>query len=105
VGVESCKKMDDYKQYIADKPVITYTGKIDSVKVFSGNNRVVVQGLLTADPKIVEARIYWDNRRDSLVLPIQRSADVDTIRAEITNLEDRIYNFDIVTYDNQGNKS
>ena len=105
VGVGSCKKMDDYKQYIADKPVITYTGKIDSVKVFSGNNRVVVQGLLTADPKIVEARIYWDNRRDSLVLPIQRTANVDTIRAEITNLEDRIYNFDIVTYDNQGNKS
>ena len=101
----SCKKMDDYKKYINEDLVLNYTGKVDSVKVYSGKNRVMIQGLLISDPKIKEARIYWDGRRDSLVIPITRTLNVDTLRATINNLEDRVYNFEIVTFDDQGNKS
>ncbi|WP_160067663.1 DUF4998 domain-containing protein [Sphingobacterium bovisgrunnientis] len=97
--------MDDYKKYIEDQPVLNYTGKVDSVKVFSGQNRVLIQGLLVSDPKIKEARIYWDGRRDSIVVPINRTFGVDTLKAAINNLEDRVYNFEIVTFDDQGNKS
>lgn len=105
IAAVSCKKMDDYKKYIEDKPVINYTGKVDSVRVFSGKNRVLIKGLLVSDPKIKEARIYWDGRRDSLVVPISRTSGVDTLKAAIANLEDRVYNFEIVTFDDQGNKS
>lgn len=105
VSIVSCKKMDDYKKYIGDDLVLTYTGKVDSVKVYSGQNRVVIEGLLISDPKIKEARIYWDGRRDSVVIPIKRTAGVDTLRAAINNLEDRVYNFEIVTYENDGHKS
>ncbi|MCA5005200.1 DUF5013 domain-containing protein [Sphingobacterium sp. WQ 366] len=97
--------MDDYKKYIEDKPIVNYTGKVDSVKVFSGKNRVLITGLLVSDPKIKEARIYWDGRRDSLSIPITRTEGVDTLKANISNLEDRVYNFEIVTFDNEGNKS
>jgi hypothetical protein len=105
VAFASCKKMDDYKKFIEDQLVLNYTGKVDSVKVFSGQNRVLIQGLLVSDPKIKEARIYWDGRRDSVVVPINRSLGVDTLKAAINNLEDRVYNFEIVTFDDQGNKS
>lgn len=105
INTISCKKMDDYKKFIEDSPVINYTGKVDSVKVYSGKNRVIIKGLLVSDPKIREARIYWDGRRDSLVIPITRKAGVDTLKAEINNLEDRVYNFEIVTFDDKGNKS
>jgi hypothetical protein len=105
IAFASCKKMDDYKKYIEDQPVLNYTGKVDSVKVFSGQNRVLIQGLLVSDPKIKEARIYWDGRRDSIVVPINRTFGVDTLKAAINNLEDRVYNFEIVTFDDQGNKS
>lgn len=105
ISAVSCKKMDDYKKYIEDKPVINYTGKVDSVKVYSGQNRVMITGLLVSDPKIKEARIYWDGRRDSLSIPITRTSGVDTLKANISNLEDRVYNFEIVTFDTEGNKS
>ena len=105
VSVSCDKKMDDYKKYIGDKLSITYTGKVDSVKVYSGKNRVLIKGLLVSDPKIKEARIYWDGRRDSLVIPITRTLNVDTLKASIENLEDRVYNFEIVTFDSDGNKS
>ncbi|VTR55252.1 DUF4998 domain-containing protein [Sphingobacterium thalpophilum] len=101
----ACKKMDDYKKYIADRPVITYTGKVDSVKVYPGENRVMIKGLLVSDPKIVEVRIYWNSRQDSLVVPVKRSAGVDTLKAYINNLGDGVYNFEIVTFDQQKNKS
>jgi hypothetical protein len=105
VVISACQKMDDYKKYIADNPVITYTGKVDSVKVYPGENRVMIKGLLVSDPKIVEVRIYWNSRRDSLVVPIKRTAGVDTLKAYINNLADAVYNFELVTFDQQKNKS
>ena len=105
VLVAACKKMDDYKKYIEDNPVITYTGKVDSVKIYPGENRVLITGLLVSDPKIVEARIYWNSQEDSVVIPIIRNSGVDTLKAYINNLNDAVYNFEIVTFDHLGNKS
>lgn len=105
LSLASCAKMDDYKKYLGDNPVINYTGKLDSVRIFSGDKRVLVTGLLFSDPKIREARIYWNSGRDSVVVPITRSSGVDTLRAYISDLNEGIYNFQLVTFDDQGNKS
>lgn len=104
VGFYSCSDMDEYKGYM-DEGEITYTGKIDSLTVFSGKNRVMVQGLFTADPKINEAHIYWNNREDSTVVPVNRTAGVDTMRHIIDGLQEKVYNFEVITRDSRGNKS
>jgi hypothetical protein len=62
----SCTKWDDYKKYTADGEII-YAGKLDSVKVLSGKNRVRVVGKLNADPKISSVKIFWNQNADSLV--------------------------------------
>ncbi|WP_373459075.1 DUF4998 domain-containing protein [Pedobacter sp. W3I1] len=42
----ACTKADDYKKF-TEKGEISYTGKLDSVKVMSGNNRVYIRGLFS----------------------------------------------------------
>lgn len=99
----SCSDMDEYLKYTGGKELI-YTGKVDSVHVRSGNNRVVITGFLISDPKIVKVKIFWNTRADSLVMDIDRSDGVDTLEVPITLPEGR-YNFEIITYDNTGNHS
>lgn len=99
----ACMKSDDYKKYLADGEII-YTGKIDSVRIYSGHDRVLINGLFIADPKVTELRVYWDSRSDSVIVPIVRSAGVDTLNLYVP-ITEGIHNFELVTYDNDGNKS
>lgn len=100
----SCSDMDDYKKYIEDGE-ISYTGKIDSLMLFSGRNRVLIEGLFIADPKIVECRIFWNSGSDSLSVPITRTNGVDTLSVLIEGLGENVHNFEIRTYDALGNSS
>ncbi|RXG30026.1 putative protein DUF4998 [Leeuwenhoekiella palythoae] len=47
------EEYDDYKEFTAGGE-ISYTEKIDSLKTFSGNNRIMIQGIINADPKITQ---------------------------------------------------
>ncbi|MGN7783822.1 DUF4998 domain-containing protein [Niabella sp. 22666] len=104
VVLPSCMKEDDYKKF-TEGGEISYTGKLDSIKVFSGRNRVVIQGLLIADPKVTKCVIYWNNRADSAVIPVTRTENVDTLKVELKNMLEGVHNFTIYTYDNLGNQS
>lgn len=100
-----CTKNSDYYDLFTQGGEITYTGKIDSVEIWPGKNRVQVRGLLNSDPKVKQLRVYWDLRRDSVVVPITRTAGVDTVSVIIDNLDENIYNFELLTFDGNGNRS
>lgn len=99
----ACTPMDDYKKFITEKE-IQYPGRIDSVVVLSGNERVIVNGLFISDPKVSFCRIFWNNKHDSLEIPIVRTDEVDTLKQEI-KLPENVYSFIIHTYDQLGNRS
>src|SRR6188474_3700427 len=82
LAIGACTDMDDYLKYTGGKDLI-YTGKVDSVHVLAGNSRVVISGLLIADPKITQVKIYWRMRQDSLKLDITRSPGVDSLAIPI----------------------
>ena len=103
LSVVSCTQMDDYKIFI-EKGEISYTGKIDSITVFSGDERVLIQGLFIADPKITSCKIYWNSRQDSVEVRVNRTSGVDTLK-QIIQLPENLYNFELFTYDALGNKS
>ena len=105
LAMVACRKMDDYKEKFLGNGAITYAGKIDSVKAHPGDGRLMISGLLIADPKITELRIYWNNKADSLVVPVTRTSGVDTIRAILNNMEEAVKSFTLVTFDKYGNKS
>lgn len=101
----ACRKMDDYKDKYLTGGSTTYTGKVDSVKAHPGDGRIMLSGLLIADPKITEMRIYWNNKTDSFVLPVNRTAGVDTVRAILNNMEEGVKTFTLITIDKYGNRS
>jgi hypothetical protein len=103
LAIGACTDMDDYLKYTGGKDLI-YTGKVDSVHVHAGRDRVVITGLLIADPKITRLRMYWNTRQDSLIMDIDRSEGVDSLNIPIPLPEGR-YNFELITYDAEGNKS
>lgn len=103
VSISSCTQMDDYKDFIKNGE-ISYTGKIDSVIIYSGDERLLIQGLFISDPKIVNCRIFWNNKLDSVDIPVNRTDGIDTLR-KIISLPENLYNFEIYTYDVLGNKS
>ena len=101
----SCSKWDDtYKEFIGDGE-ITYTARPDSLRALSGVNRVQLYWLFTSDPNITQYKIYWNNRRDSIVRDFTRSAGVDTVREMISNLPEGTYVFEVFTFDSKGHSS
>jgi hypothetical protein len=103
--MSACTKMDDYKKKYEPNGPIIYPGKLDSVQVFSGRNRVLLTGLFTSDPKIVKYRVYWNSKQDSIETPVTRTSGVDTAKLFIPNLPEGIMTFEIRTYDNEGHVS
>ncbi len=100
----SCSKWDEFKEY-TDKGGITYVGKLDSVKILSGNERIKVRGLIKPDPKINEVRIFWNDMKDSLSVPLSESVKSSRIFEQVLEKPEGIVSLTVVTYDNLGNKS
>lgn len=98
-GINSCSKIDNYKQYITKD--MRYAGRVDTAFVRSGYYRAALLLVRGKDPLVNKARIYWDNRTDSLDVDIKQ----DTTNVVIENLEEKVYNFEIYTFDNIGNRS
>ncbi len=79
-------------------------GEIQSLEIYSGINRVVVKGWVD-DPNVSEVNIYWDDKSESLVVPVNASNGADTINEEIGDLEEKLYTFEVQTSDDAGNTS
>lgn len=102
----ACSKSDDYKErFIANGGEIIYVGKVDSLRIKSGNRRVLVNALISPDPKVTFCRIYWDNKADSVSVPIVHSAKADTLNRILTGLQEGRHTFEVVTFDASGNRS
>jgi len=104
-GWSCSESMNDYEQYIRDQKETTYAGKLDSMVVWPGDGRVMVSGLLKGDPNITKVKIFWNNGKDSIEIPVERSAGVDTVEAVITGLSEGVMSFEAYTYDSFGNVS
>lgn len=103
--IAACSKMDEYKDKFLAGGEIQYTGKADSVKFHSGYNRVQLSWLILSDPKVSRAKVYWNYRRDSVEIAINRTTNVDTVRLLIKNLPEGTYDFEIFTFDKAGHSS
>lgn len=104
-GLASCSEMDDTYDDFLEGGEIIYVQGADSLRVLPGYKRIQLNWLAISDPTVTRAMIYWDNRQDSLEIPIEKTDGIDTLGVLIGNLEERIYNFEIYTYDDMGHTS
>lgn len=100
----SCSKMDAYLD-IAGRQEISYTGRVDSLKVLPGDGRLELTWLLISDPKITGITIYYNSKRDSVVMPVKRSQGVDSMYYFFNNMPEGTYSFEVYTWNNTGSRS
>ena len=103
--LSSCSKMDDtYKDFLKTGEII-YLGKADSVKAWSGKDRILVSWRIPKDPKVTGAVVYWNNKTDSVKVTFTKPSLTDSVSVMISDLDERLYTFEIYTFDNSGHKS
>lgn len=101
----SCSDKVDPLEF-TDGQEIRYAGKADNPVYFAGNERIEVQFVLSPDPNVNKAIIYWDLREKSVELEINRATlTSDTISYLFDNMPENTYSFEIFTFDVFGNKS
>ena len=95
--------MDDTYRHFLEGGKIKYAGKADSVEVIPGYNRLALTWHKSSDPSVSRAKIYWNNRNDSMEVNIDRTQDLITVPLE--NMPEGNYSFEIATFDDEGNRS
>lgn len=100
----ACTKMDEtYKDLVKDGAMI-YPARPDSLKAFSGNERIVLSWTVS-DPKVNRFKIYWNQRADSMELPVAHIEGLDTMRIPVEGLTEGIYSFTVYSFDVDNHRS
>lgn len=73
LSLVGCGEMNELHQIYLDRGETIYTGAVDSLEVYGGMNRVQLKWEMNADPRIEDLVIRWNNRADSVILPVDRS--------------------------------
>lgn len=73
LSVMGCGDMNELHQTYLDRGETIYTGAIDSLEVCGGLNRAQLKWEMNADPRITDLVIRWNNKKDSVVLAVDRS--------------------------------
>ena len=102
-----CTDADEYKMYLEGGEII-YLQKADSLTAFPGKNRIQLKWILV-DPRVTSYKVVYSQsaEKDSVIVPVSTDHDYsnDTISVIIDNLEETMYNFQIISSDEFGNKS
>lgn len=98
IGFYACESMDDnYKQYLGE---YNYSGKIDSLRVYLGYERVILAWDNPKDQKSVAIRIlYGPDSTEIIYNEMVDSVSIDGLQA------DTGYEFIVYTMDSHGNLS
>ncbi|MBD1421490.1 DUF4998 domain-containing protein [Sphingobacterium chuzhouense] len=102
--IAACGKMDGtYKEFIKDGE-IRYSQKPDTLGIQPGRNRVKAW-LAAKRMNVSKFKIYWNDRLDSVEVPVTGAFDTDTLSVIIDNMEEGSYIFEFFTFDREGNTS
>ncbi|GEM_PF-762747 len=94
----------NYDKYLNGKEII-YTGVVTNLKANPGNERVQLTWNPSSDPSITKYVIYYNSRRDSLVVQANGETTAQVMKSTISRLGEYVQDFTIYTYDPAGNRS
>ena len=103
LGFFSCTSQDGiYEEYLVPNGR-SYPVPAKDVVAKPGNERIEIAWQNSADPKVVKARIFWNNYTDSVEIAVD--ASMNTVSRIIGPIEENSYSFMVRTYDAKGNVS
>ena len=100
----ACTSQDDIYQKYVKKGGYDYPAMAINLSSERGFQNVTVIWEKPMDPAVKRAMLFWDNYADSVAVDYNAYAD-GKVAIKVGNLEDRSYTFDIVNYDEVGNRS
>ncbi len=104
IVLASCSKMDGtYKDFIKDGE-IRYSQRPDTLGVRPGHHRVEAW-IAAKRSNLSKFKVFWNDRLDSVVVPVTGTTGDDTLRVVIDGLAEGSYIFEFFTYDREGNTS
>lgn len=98
----SCSDMNELSDRFLKEGETTYAALPDSVTVGAGKERIQFEIFITTN-RVKTMRIYWNNRTDSVDIEIGNQVGV--FYKTIENLPEQSYLFDLVNFDQYGNRS
>jgi hypothetical protein len=101
--IAACTKEDSYKDFEKGGE-IKYPGRVDSVIARPGNGRIQLSLVMGNDPLVTRIKVYWNNRQDSTETEVTTTNGRDTVNM-LLPLPQGNYNFEIYTFDKDGNRS
>lgn len=105
----SCSGMLDNIQPYLDEGETIYVGKLDSLTVYPGKNRVKITGITQYGVNQVKCAISWLNpntlEAESKEFPVDRQNGNRFFEFMLDNLDEGQYDFSVVTFDREANQS
>lgn len=101
----SCEDfMDIHKEYVEGGEII-YAPKPDTVSFIAGRGRIVFRCRTYNAPNIKSIDVYWNDKLDSLIIPVTLGSGFDSLEVVLDNMEEKSYTFNVLMRDNFGHKS
>ncbi|MFV0590209.1 MAG: DUF4998 domain-containing protein [Draconibacterium sp.] len=101
-----CDDMNSIHEKYYDWGEDIYTGVVDSLKSFTGYEKVKFTWEVNADPRITKTVIFWNNRADSAVVNINRAQSGRLpLEYSIESIDEGNYIFEFITRDGEGHFS
>ena len=101
--VASCDDMNSIHQEFLDRGERVYIGIPIILEANAGYERIEVVWEQNADPRIHETIIFWNNRQDSVVIPIDRTGG--SIMETIIPLPEGTYILEVLNVSRTGHRS
>ena len=100
--IVSCDDMNSIHQEFLDRGERVYIAIPQILEANPGLERVELIWAQNADPRIYETRIFWNNRQDSVVVPIDRTS---SIMETIIPLPEGTYILEVMNASRTGHRS
>lgn len=104
----NCADINDIHDVYLENGETIYIAKVDSVDAFSGDQRVLLR-LYTKNPMITTLAIFWDQKVDSLIVPVQNRVSPEyfdvLLGKNSKTLSEKSYVFEIFSRDGKGHRS
>jgi hypothetical protein len=102
----ACDKMtDSYKEYIHKGGEIFYLTRPDSIVYLGGEYSALIRLWTYNAPNVKTVKVFWNNDKDSLVVPASFHTGKDSVDIVVPGLEERAYTFTVYMADDFGNRS
>lgn len=106
--LNGCSDITDTQKDFLNRGEINYVGKLDTLIVYGGHERVEVVGKNTYLRNAAKCVVQWENMegiREEKIFNIEEATDGEYVRMPIAPLPEGDYDFYVYTMDEWGNRS